>query len=120
MGINNETYTEPRPVFSKSAKLLIMKKIIISLIMSLVVATVEAQTNYYPNTTDTIAKSGYTYKYENAPGFDEPGQSVSLQLYSAASIYLNVEWAYKDGTRMSNVVRIYNNFVFRKAVACFI
>ena len=69
--------------------------------MSLVVATVEAQTNYYPNTTGTISKSGYSYKYRNAPGFDGPETSVLLELYNAASAYINVEWAYKDGTRMS-------------------
>lgn len=66
--------------------------------MLLVAAMAIAQTNQYPGATGTISKSGYAYKYRNAPGFDGPGTSVLLELYNSASTYLDVEWAYADGT----------------------
>ncbi len=78
-----------------------MKKIIISLIMSLVVATVAAQTNQYPGSTGTIVKSGYTYKYRNPriSGIEVP---VGVELYNAAcTTYLDVKRAHKDGSKLS-------------------
>ena len=98
-----------------------MKKIIfISIVMSLVAAAAIAQnpktlppliprsdfdipegSNQYPYTSGTITKSGYTYKYKNALGFEGEGTSMILDLYNAANSYIDVEWAYKDGTPMS-------------------
>jgi hypothetical protein len=75
-----------------------MKRIIISIALSLTAATVAAQTNYYPNTAGTITKSGYTYKYGNfklGSGTELPND---LKLYNADVRFLNKEIVYKDGT----------------------
>jgi hypothetical protein len=102
-----------------------MKKLIfITLILSLTVTTVIAQdvkakrqgvpdkltpiddsrsttptepTNYYPNTSGTIMRSGYTYKYRNDPEYSWP----IAQLYNASTTYLDMEWGYKDGSKIS-------------------
>jgi hypothetical protein len=77
-----------------------MKKIIISLILSLTAIVAMAQTNYYPNTTGTITKSGYTYKYRNfkmASGKELPDK---LKLYNSDVRFLDKEIVYKDGTLM--------------------
>ncbi len=73
-----------------------MKKTIISLILSLIVATVAAQTNQYPGTTGTITKSGYTYKYRNLKIHESEIPSI-LVLYNAANPYLDVNWRHRDG-----------------------
>ncbi len=77
-----------------------MKKTIISIILSLIVATVAAQTNQYPNTTGTITKSGYTYKYRNPrlSGIELP---VGVEIYNAANTYLDVRWGHKDGSALT-------------------
>jgi hypothetical protein len=57
-----------------------------------------AQTNYYPNTTGTITKSGYTYKYRNfklGSGTELPDR---LKLYNSSVMFLDKEIVYKDGT----------------------
>jgi hypothetical protein len=74
-----------------------MKKLIISLVLSLVAVAAMAQTNYYPNTTGTNTKSGYTYKYRNMKlaGKDWPSH---LKLYNADVRFLDKEIVYKDGT----------------------
>ena len=77
-----------------------MKKTIISIILSLIVATVAAQTNHYPGITGTISKSGYSYKYRNAKISGVEATSL-LELYNAVTSYLDVKWAYKDGSNMS-------------------
>lgn len=59
-----------------------------------------AQTNYYPNATGTITKSGYTYKYRNEGNYSQ-GVSALLELYNAATIHLDVERGYRDGSQMS-------------------
>jgi len=68
----------------------------------MVVATVAAQTNYYPNTTGTITKSGYTYKYRNER-FAHVEIPDGIELYNSTSTYLDVEWAYKDGTKFAHL-----------------
>jgi len=73
-----------------------MKKILISLLFALAVATVAAQTNYYPGSAGTIAKSGYTYKYRDLRigAISEDG---SIQLYNADVTYLDKDVANRDG-----------------------
>ncbi len=78
-----------------------MKKTIISIILSLIVATVAAQTNQYPGETGTISKSGYTYKYRNEQMFVGEVDPWRLELYNTANRYIDIEWAYRDGSRMS-------------------
>jgi hypothetical protein len=101
-----------------------MKKIIyITIILSLLATTAMAQdkssanaltppettpitgpggANYYPETSGTITKSGYTYKYRNPKytGIEYTGieLSSSVELYNATNSFLDVEWAYKDGS----------------------
>ena len=77
-----------------------MKKTIISIILSLIVATVAAQTNQYPGTTGTITKSGYTYKYRNLKIHESEIPSI-LVLYNAANPYLDVNWRHRDGTPLT-------------------
>jgi len=78
-----------------------MKKVIISVILSFVVATVAAQTNYYPNASGTITKSGYSYKYEYpkyAGGKDFTGM---ILLYNSSVSYHNVEYVNKNGAPLT-------------------
>lgn len=77
-----------------------MKQIIITFILSLTTAVAVAQTNQYPNTTGTIAKSGYTYKYRSAkiPGLENTVSTTDIELYNSDCKYLDVEWRYKDGS----------------------
>jgi hypothetical protein len=78
-----------------------MKRIIISLILSLVVVAAMAQTNQYPGTTGTITKSGYTYKYRNDQIFVGEEYPDMLELYNTANRFVDVERGYKDGSKMS-------------------
>jgi hypothetical protein len=77
------------------------KTIFISIIMSLVATVTVAQTNYYPNTTGTITKSGYTYKYRNhvIQGIEFAIED-RIELYNADNTYLDVAWSYRNGTKM--------------------
>jgi len=79
-----------------------MKKTIISIIVSLVVAaTAQAQTNHYPKASGIITKSGYSYKYRNEKLDAETEDPYMLELYNAANRYVDVEDGYKDGTEFS-------------------
>jgi len=78
-----------------------MKKLILLITLLLtVVATTFAQINQYPNTSGTITKSGYTYKYRNGTisGIE---QTRRIDLYNASSTYLDMKWAHKDGTDLA-------------------
>lgn len=76
-----------------------MKKIIISITLSLISLATIAQTNQYPEADGIITRSGYAYKYRNAKifGYDTPSR---VELFNASNTYLNVTWGYKDGTDM--------------------
>ena len=77
-----------------------MKKTIISIILSLIVATVAAQTNHYPGATGTISRSGYSYKYRNGiiSGVEITNR---VEIYNAANTYLDVKWGHKDGSALT-------------------
>jgi hypothetical protein len=78
-----------------------MKRIIISIVLSLIAIVVMAQTNYYPNITGTITKSGYSYKYRNfklASGKEQPN---ILFLYNSSVLFLDKPVANKDGTPLT-------------------
>lgn len=78
-----------------------MKKTIISIIASLVASVAVAQTNQYPNTSGTITKSGYTYKYDS-PYHNGIGYfSYLIQLHNASVLYLNVDYANRDGSPLT-------------------
>lgn len=57
------------------------------------------KTNYYINSSGTITRSGYTYKYRkyklSSTGFEIANM---IQLYNADAIYLDVAWGRKEGT----------------------
>jgi hypothetical protein len=53
--------------------------------------------NFYPETSGTITKTGYTYKYRNDKIGDLELENT-VELYNAANIFVDVEWKYKDGT----------------------
>jgi hypothetical protein len=96
--------------------MLIMKKLIfISIILSLAVTTTMAQEtkdanapltiettpvgepNFYPDDSGIFTRVGYTYKYRNDPETSWP----IVQLYNASTTYLDMEWGYKDGSKIS-------------------
>ncbi len=77
-----------------------MKKLIVSIIVSLVASVTVAQTNQYPNTAGTITKSGYTYKYDS-PKYGEMTSTHFIQLHNASVSYLNKDLANSDGTPMT-------------------
>jgi hypothetical protein len=53
--------------------------------------------NLYPETSGTITKSNYTYKYRNKKRGDFEIED-RVELYNAANSFVDVEWKYKDGT----------------------
>lgn len=77
-----------------------MKKLIISFILSIMAVVAMAQTNYYPNASGVISKSGYTYKYRNGIIADVEAPST-IDLYNASTAYLDMKWQHKDGTPLT-------------------
>jgi hypothetical protein len=81
--------------------MLIMKrKIVITVASFFVTLVTMTQTNYYPNTTGTITKSGYTYKYGHDQIVGNP-MPDRIRLYNAANPFLNTEWGNKDGSPLT-------------------
>jgi hypothetical protein len=93
------------------------KTIFISIILSLCATAAMAQsakhttpgpviiddpipTDYYPGTTGTITRSGYTYKYRNAK-IENTEIPVMIELYNVANPYFDVKRGHKDGTPLT-------------------
>lgn len=81
--------------------MLTTEKTIVSTALSLIVATVAAQTNQYPGATGTIAKSGYTYKYGYPKYAGGKDFTSRILLYNASASYLNVEYGNRNGTPLT-------------------
>jgi len=80
-----------------------MKKTILSIILSLIVATVAAQTNQYPNTSGTITLPGYTYVYSSDEDPETGYVSAFVDLRNASASYYNVEYGNKDGSPLTRM-----------------
>jgi hypothetical protein len=59
--------------------------------------TEQQPTNYYPNTSGTLTRSGYTYDYRTYKLPSGLELSQDIELYNTNVKYLDVEWDRKEG-----------------------